>query len=77
MTSSRCEFRNVTHDEEWVVGFPEHPVLCHRVLHLALLDDDLLLEDLDGVQFGSGLFAAKDHLAIGTTSKDFQELEVF
>lgn len=60
-----------------MVGLPEHPVLGHRVLHLALLDDDLLLENLDGVQLGSGLFAAEDHLAVGTTSKDFQELEVF
>lgn len=77
MTSSRRGFRNVTHDEKRMVGLPEHPVLGHRVLHLALLDDDLLLEDLDGVQFGSGLFAAQDHLAIGTASEDFQELKVF
>lgn len=77
MTSSRRGFRNVTHDEERMVGLPEHPVLSHRVLHLALLDDDLLLQDLDGVQFGSGLFAAQDHLAVGTTSKNFKELEIF
>lgn len=60
-----------------MVGLSQHPVLGHRVLHLAFLNDDLLLEDLDGVEFGSGLFAAQDHLAIGTTSKYFQELKIF
>lgn len=60
-----------------MVGLSQHPVLGHRVLHLALLDDYLLFEDLDGVEFGSGLFAAQDHLAVGTSPKDFQELKIF
>ena len=55
----------------------EDPVLCHGVLHLVLLDDDLLLQNLDGVQVVGRLLAAQDHLPKCSLSKNFQELEIF
>lgn len=44
---------------------------------LVLLDDDFLLEDLDGVQVVGGLLATQDHLAEGALAQDLDELKVF
>ena len=54
----------------------QHVLLCERVRHLVLLDDDLLLEDLDGVQVVGGLLAAQDHLAERALTEDLDEFKV-
>ena len=51
-------------------------LLRERVRHLVLLDDDLLLEDLDGVEVVGGLLATQDHLAEGALAQHFDELKV-
>lgn len=58
-------------------GGLKDPVFCHGVLHLVLLDDHLLLQNLDGVQVVGRLLAAQDHLPKCSLSKNFQELEIF
>lgn len=67
---------HVTYDEEGVVGLLQHPVLGHRVLDLVLLDDDFLLQDLDGEELAGGLLAAQNDLPKGSLAEDLQELEV-
>lgn len=62
---------HVTHDEEGMVGLLQHPVLGHRVLDLVFLDDDFLLEDLDGEELAGGLLAAQNDLPEGSLAEDF------
>jgi DNA-binding HxlR family transcriptional regulator len=59
-----------------VLGLLQDVLLGERVCHLVLLDDDLLLEDLDGVQVVGGLLAAQDHLAERALAQHLDELEV-
>lgn len=54
-----------------MLGSPQDAVLSHCVLDLALLNDDLLLQYLDGVQLGSQLLAAQNDLAVGSAAKNF------
>ena len=63
--------------QERVLGLLQHVLLRERVRHLLLLDDDLLLQDLDGVQVVGRLLAAEDHLAERALAEGLDELEVF
>lgn len=54
----------------------EHTTLGQGVGHLVLLDDDLLFENFDRVQLGSGLLAAKDNLTKGALAEHLEELKV-
>lgn len=67
---------HVTYDKERVVGLLQHPILGHRVLDLVLLDDDFLLEDLDGEELAGGLLAAQNDLSERSLAEDFQKLKV-
>lgn len=66
-----------THNEEGMVSGAEDPVLGLCMGHFVLLDNHFLLQDLDRVQLGSGLFAAQDDLTKGTLAQHLQELKVF
>ena len=58
-------------------GALKDSVLCHRVLHLVLLDDHLLLQDLDGVQQVGRLLSAQNHLSKSAFAQNLQELKIF
>ena len=64
-------------NKERMPGGLEDPVLCHGVLHLVLLDDHLLLEDLDGVQEVGRLLSTQNHLSKSPLAKNFEELKIF
>ena len=59
-----------------MTGALQDPVLSLRVGHLVLGDDDVLPEDLDGVQVAGALLTAQDHLAEGALTQHLEELEV-
>ena len=64
-------------NKERMPGGLEDPVLCHGVLHLVLLDDHLLLEDLDGVQEVGRLLSTQNHLPESSFTKNLEELKIF
>ena len=47
------------------------------MLHLVLLDDHLLLQDLDGVQQVGRLLSTQNHLSKSAFAKNLQELKIF
>lgn len=59
-----------------MLGLLEHAVLGDGVRHLVLLDDDVLLEDLHGVQFAGALLARQHHLAERALAQHLHELEL-
>lgn len=59
-----------------VCGF-EYTTFGQGVRHLVLLDDDLLFENFDRVQLGSGLLATQDNLTEGALAEHLEELKVF
>ena len=63
-------------DYEGMTDGLEDPVLRQRVLHLVLLEDEVLLEDLHGVHPPRGLLATQDNLAESSPAEDLEELEV-
>ena len=60
-----------------MLGLLEDVLLGECVRDLILLDDDLLLEDLDGVEVVGGLLAAENDLAKRPLAQDLDELKVF
>ena len=60
-----------------MLGLLEDVLLGECVRDLVLLDDDLLLEDLDGVEVVGGLLAAENDLAKRPLAQDLDELKVF
>lgn len=59
-----------------MLGFLEHAVLGDGVRDLVLLDDEVLLEDLHGVQLARALLAAQHHLAERALAQHLHELEL-
>ena len=50
-------------DEEWrLLGQSEDPLLDHGAVDVIILDDDVLLEDLDGVKLVCPLSLSQHHL---------------
>ena len=50
-------------DEEWrLLGQSEDPLLDHGAVDVIVLDDDVLLEDLDGVKLVCPLSLSQHHL---------------
>lgn len=64
------------HRKEGMLGFLEHAVLGDGVRDLVLLDDEVLLEDLHGVQLARALLAAQHHLAERALAQHLHELEL-
>ena len=58
-------------------GWLQDTIFCHCVLDFILLDDNLFLEDLDGVQVTGRFLTAQDNLTKSTLAKHFQKLEIF
>ena len=54
----------------------EDGVLSEGVANLLLLQDDVLLENLDGKQLACALLATKHHLAKGALAKHLEDLKV-
>ena len=48
--------------ERWLEWHGEHPSLHNRRLYVVILDDDVLLEDLDGVKLVGSLPLSQHHL---------------
>lgn len=63
--------------EERMLRLLEHPVFGVGVRHLVLLDDDVLLEDLHGVDAAGALLARQHHLAERALAEHLHELELF
>ena len=59
-----------------MLGLLQDVLLGECVRDLVLLDNDLLLEDLDGVEVVCGLFAAEDDFAEGALAQNLDELKV-
>ena len=49
-------------EERGLVCHGEHPLLDHGALDVVVLDDDVLLQDLDGVQLVGALSLGQHHL---------------
>ena len=50
-------------DEEWrLLGQSEDPLLDHGAVNVIVLDDDVLLEDLNGIEFVCPLSLSQHHL---------------
>lgn len=49
-------------EERGLVGHGEHSLLNHGALDVVVLDDDVLLEDLDGVELVGALSLSQHHL---------------
>lgn len=54
----------------------ENAILGHRVLNFIFLNDDFLLQDLDGKKLSSCLLATENDFAKCSLAEHFQELEV-
>ena len=54
----------------------KNPLLDHGTVDVVVLDDDVLLEDLDGVQLIRPLPLRQHHLAEGALAQDHQVVEV-
>jgi hypothetical protein len=65
-----------THREERVLGFLEHAVFGDGVRDLVFLDDEVLLEDLHGVQLAGALLARQHHLPERAFAQHLHELEL-
>ena len=63
-TDHCLEARVKSHEERWLVREGEHPLLHHRALDVVVLDDDVLLEDLDGVQLVRAFALGQQNLKI-------------
>ena len=64
-------------EERWLHGQREHVLLDERALDVVVLDDDVLLQDLDGVQLVRALALGQHHLSLGQdiTSLDLGPLD--
>jgi len=63
-------------DQEWVIDLAQDVFLQLDVLHLLILENDILANDFHGEQlFGSNLLD-KEHLTEGTLADQFANLEV-
>ena len=51
-------------EERGLVGHGEHPLLDHGALDVVVLDDDVLLQDLDGVQLVGALSLGQHDLRV-------------
>ena len=49
-------------EERRLLGQSEDPLLDHGTVYVIILDDDVLLEDLDGVKLVSPLPLSQHHL---------------
>lgn len=62
-TNHRLETRVQLHQERWLLRQCQHPLLHHGALHVVVLDDDVLFQDLDRVQLVRALPLGQHHLA--------------
>ena len=53
----------------------QHPILGEGVLHLVLLEDDVLAKNLDGVDAFGALLARQNHTAERTFAQSTQEFK--
>ena len=54
----------------------QHSFLYHGAFHIIVLDDDVLLQNFDGVQFVSAFPLSQHDLPKGSLSKNHQEIEI-
>lgn len=50
VTHHSLEARMQLHQEWWLAAQGQHAFLNHGALYVVVLDDDVLLQDLDGIQ---------------------------
>ena len=64
-------------DEEGrLVGKGEHPLLGHDTVDVVVLDNDVLFQDLDGVQLFRVLAVGEEHFAKAALAEHHQQIEV-
>ena len=62
--------------EEWVIDRAQNIFLKLYVLHLLILQNDVLSDALHGIKFLGGYVFDKEHLTEGALSNHFADLEV-
>lgn len=63
-------------EEGVVAGQGQDPLLCHGALHIVILQDHILLQDLHSIQLSCFLYSGQHHLPEAPLPQHPEELKV-